>query len=83
MFYKKMYSIVRNVIGQREMSAQEAALDAFGLPLIMFSRKMIYLQARRPEETLLHLKNNRDRDHSNPNDLFYDPPVIKYIKSKS
>jgi len=64
------------------MSAQEAALDAFGLPLIMFSRKVVYLQAREPEETLLRLKTNRSRDNSNPNDLFYDPPVLKYIKRK-
>lgn len=75
-----MYSIVRSVIGQREISAQEASIDAFGGPLIKFSRKIAYIQAREPEETQLRVKSKNRRDSSNPNDLFYDPAVMKYIK---
>ena len=88
-FYEEVNRAVRKMVAEREVTAQEAALDAFGLPLIEFSCQAIYVQVRKPGDTthLLRPKKdleNRRRVHGRLDwdNIVYDPPVNKYIKRK-
>ena len=50
-FYKEVYRVIRQMYAERELTAQEAALDALGLPLIEFSCQSVCIQVRKPEDT--------------------------------
>lgn len=78
-FCKKVYDVVKKFVSEREMSAQEAALDATSLPLIEFSRQFVAVQANTPYATRLLIKPERQRKDAK--DLFYSLPVTKYIHS--
>jgi len=88
-FYQDLNKIVRKLVGERELTAQEAALDALALPLVKYSCECLYVQARSPTDTFHMLRKKEDRrkrqrtDDSVANfeDLVYDPAVVKYIKS--
>lgn len=70
---------MKKFVSEREMSAQEAALDATGLPLIEFSRSFVCVQANNPHETRLLVKPERRR--KDEKDFFYSLAVTKYIHS--
>jgi hypothetical protein len=81
-----MYEIIKKITGDREMTAQEAALDALGINLIHYSCSLKYIQAKRPEETE-HVMKPRKKREGNANKrklsaFLYDAPVTKYVKSK-
>lgn len=61
-------AVMRELIGEREITAQEAALDALGLPLIRYSAAVQYIQARPPEETILVRRRRGDHDNNDNND---------------
>lgn len=87
-FYKNIVRVMRSLVGQREITAQEAALDASGLPLVSFSCGSIYVQARTPTDSFHTVRRKKDRKRPRPNessklsDYVYDIPVTKYIHSK-
>ena len=75
--------------GEREVTAQEAALDALGLPLIEFSCDSVCLQVRKPADTVHFVrpreqleKKRRVQGKLEWGDITYDPPVTKYIRRK-
>ena len=82
--HKDIYDTVKRLVADREMTAQEAALDALGLPLIEFSASVQYIQANMPRDTYVIPRKRRNRrrnmnpDHQLRN-LVYDPPVTKYV----
>lgn len=75
-------------MGEREITAQEAALDANGLPLITFSCECLYKQARPPKDSFHTVRRKKDRKRPRPNqpskfsDYVYDIPVTKYVHRK-
>lgn len=76
-FCKRIYDVVKKFVSEREMSAQEAALDATSLPLIEFSRQFVPIQLNNTQEMRLMLKpESRMKDEK---DFFYSLPVTKYI----
>jgi hypothetical protein len=85
-YHNKMYEIVKRMTGEREITAQEATLDALGVPLISFSTGISYIQANRPEETTHVVKSKKKRQgvraRSKLSAFLYDAPVTKYVKSK-
>lgn len=94
-FYRYMLKAVRDFVAEREVTAQEAALDAHGLPLIRYSCDSIYVQARPPGETFHTVKRTSDRRKSRRldtsgeenvarklSDFVYDVAVTKYVKRK-
>ena len=81
--HRDVYNTVKRLVADREMTAQEAALDALGLPLISYSASMRYVQANSPDDTyVVPRKRKTRRRHPNPDlqmrSLIYDPPVTKY-----
>lgn len=79
-----IYETVKRFVADREMTAQEAALDALGLPLIQFSTTIQYLQVNSPEDTCVIPRKRKNRHkHANGDNqlrsLVYDPPVTKYV----
>jgi len=57
---REMRDLVKEFIGGREMTAQEAALDAFGLSTFKCSRSFVAVGARMPHETTLHIRKRKD-----------------------
>ena len=85
-YFQEMNRVIRKMVSEREVTAQEAALDAYGLPLIKYSCDVVHLQARTPEDTIHKLKPfvqwNKKRDEVGQvgwADVVYDPPVTKYL----
>ena len=85
-YFEEVYRAARKMYAEREVTAQEAALDALGLPLIEFSRQCEYIQVRKPNDTTHFLRKKADRDKRRREegkldfrDITYDPPVVKYI----
>jgi hypothetical protein len=80
-----MYDIIKRINGDREKTAQEAALDALGIPPIMYSCSTEYVQANRPEETQHILKPRKMRDKTVNNKklsaFLFDVHATKYVKS--
>ena len=88
-YFEEMYRAARKTYAEREVTAQEAALDALGLPLIEFSRQCEYIQVRKPNDTTHFLRKKTDRDKRRREegkldfrDITYDPPVVKYINRR-
>ena len=82
--HKDIYETVKRLVADREMTAQEAALDALGLPLIQFSTGLIFVQANCPEDTYVIPRKRRNRRQAHDGEqllrhLVYDPPVTKYV----
>jgi hypothetical protein len=94
-YYSKLSKCIRKVVAEREITAQEAALDALGLPLICYSCECNYIQALPPKDTYHIAKrashrtkksrtesaNNNSNVLSEVTDFVYDAPVDKYVKS--
>ena len=87
-YYEDIYRTIRKFIGEREYTAQEAALDAIRKALIEFSREQICVQARRPRDTIHTVRRGPDRakrkregEPTTFQDLVYDTHVLKYINS--
>ena len=85
-YFEEVYRAARKMYAEREVTAQEAALDALGLPLIEFSRQCEYIQVRKPNDTTHFLRKKADRDKRRREegkldfrDITYDPPVVKCI----
>ena len=86
-FYEEVNRVVRRAVGDREVTAQEAALDALKLPLIQFSCEAIYVQVRKPGDTMHMVRPKKDLDQRRSSQvtldwssIVYDPQVNKYIK---
>ena len=86
-YYQEMYKAVRQMYSEREVTAQEAALDALGLPLIEFSCQSMCVQLRKPEDTTHMLCPGKMIDDKRSKcaklgmeDVTYAPHVTKYIK---
>ena len=86
-YYQEVYRAVRQMYGEREVTAQEAALDALGLPLIEFSCQSMCVQVRKPDDTTHFLCQRKIIDEKRTKiaklqleDITYAPPVTKYIK---
>lgn len=84
-----MNRTIRMMVAEREMTVQEAALDALSLPLIEFSCQAVYVQVKRPSDTTHMLrphahwaKKKKEEGHVEWKDITYDAPVCKYIKRK-
>lgn len=82
--HKDIYDTVKRLVADREMTAQEAALDALGLPLIEFSACVQYIQANSPSDTYVVPRKRQYRRRVVNQDqqlrrLVYDPPVTKYV----
>ena len=83
--HRDIYDTVKRIVADREMTAQEAALDALQLPLIQFSTSIVYVQTNRPEDTYVLPRKRKDRakrrmiDEEQHRHLVYDPPVNKYV----
>ena len=82
--HKDIYDTVKRVVADREMTAQEAALDALQLPLIQFSTSVVYVQTNRPDDTHVLPRKKKDRAKRRRVDdlhrhLVHDPPVTKYV----
>ena len=82
--HKDIYETVKRLVADREMTAQEAALDALGLPLIEFSASVQYIQANTPADTFVIPRKRKNRRRTvNPEQqlrsLVYDPKVTKYV----
>jgi len=76
---------LKSMVGQREMSAQEAALDAFRLPLISYSRHFEKVFLYRPEEIpKLKMKPRCAREELLPDakgwDIWMKTHIVKYIE---
>lgn len=81
LFCKEIYEVVKKFVSEREMSAQEAALDATSLPLIEFSRQFVPVQVNNPQEMKMMVKpESRRKDDK---DFFYSLPITKYIHRMS
>ena len=65
-YYQEVYRAVRQMYGEREVTAQEAALDALGLPLIEFSCQSMCVQVRKPEDTTHFLCQRKISTRSGP-----------------
>lgn len=85
-YFEEVYRAARKMYAEREVTAQEAALDALGLPLIEFSRQCQYIQVRRPADTVHFLRRKEEiakrrceQGRLEFRDIAYDPPVVKYI----
>ena len=88
-FYECINRTIRRFVGDREITAQEAALDAVGLPLISYSCECIYVQARRPEDTVHIVKRKEHRlkiartsADVQFEDMVYQTQVGKYMTRK-
>jgi len=86
-FYKEILKVVKKIVGEREITLQEATLDAQGLPLITYSCDARYIQAKPPNDTVLTAMRAKDRAKrqrtEGPDKLWsyvYDPSVVKYVK---
>jgi hypothetical protein len=86
-YYQEMYRAVRQIYSEREVTAQEAALDALGLPLIEFSCQSMCVQVRKPADTTHMLCPGKMVDRKRTKcgklsmeDVTYAPHVTKYIQ---
>lgn len=85
--YTQLLRVMREVVGDREVTAQEGALDGEGLPLAEYSRQCLYIQARPPSETMLTAKRTKDRKSTGGggamklSEYLYEPSVTRYINS--
>ena len=89
-YYEDIYRTIRRFVGEREYTAQEAALDAVRLSLIEYSREQICVQARKPRDTIHTVRRGPDRqkrrragEETTFQDLVYETHVYKYINSTS
>ena len=85
--HQDIYATVKLFVGDREMTGQEAALDALGLSLIEFSAGVEYIQANCPGDTYVIARKRKHRRTTANTDqqlrrLTYDPPVTKYALRK-
>jgi len=84
------------VVGNREITAQESAFDGFGYPLIEYSCGAEYYQIRPPHETTWNMMNRteiekRARNNNSTTrsttrelkDIAYAPAVVKYVNRKN
>ena len=85
-YYEDIYKTIRKFVGEREITAQEAALDAVSESIIKYSCALIYVQARRPRDTVHTVRRAKDRakrqcrgDALTFEDMVYDSHVQKYI----
>ena len=82
--HRDIYEVVKRLVADREMTAQEAALDALGLPLIQYSCSIHYVRAAPPDDTYVKPRRKGDRmkrrrTDNDPRQYLYDPPVTKYV----
>lgn len=91
-FYRDFLRVMSSIVGSREITAQECALDAYGLPLITYSCDAQYFQIKSPQETVWTIRRQKEiekRARFNNSssrtleDIAYEPPVVKYVKSTS
>lgn len=85
--HQDIYTAVKQFVGDREMTGQEAALEALGLPLIEYSSRVDFVQANRPEDTYIIARKKKHRPTMAAADqqlrrLTYDPHVTKYVLRK-
>lgn len=85
-YYEDIYKTIRKFNGEREITLQEAALDATGESLVEYSCVHMHVQARRPRDTVHRMRRaeHRPKRHCPGvpltfEDMVYDSHVQKYI----
>lgn len=85
-YYEDIYKTIRKFNGEREITLQEAALDATGESLVEYSCVHMHVQARRPRDTVHRMRRaeHRPKRHCPDvplafEDMVYDSHVQKYI----
>jgi hypothetical protein len=83
--FRIIFSTLNKLIGSREVSAQEAILDAIGHPLIMYSREFVNIAVVERDDVRLHFKPAKVRENlpadASGYDIFYHTNVYKYVFS--
>jgi hypothetical protein len=80
--FKEIYDVVKKLVGQREMSAQEAAFEGYNYRLITYSSNSVFVHAMSPQKTMLKVKKIRHGNNGRDNVVeFYDPQVTRYVNS--
>jgi len=78
-----VHRTLMRMIATREMSAQEATLDALNMPLIEYSRCFISIIAIPPDRVRLQLKpswmRRNLRSDASGYEIFYRTKIYKYI----
>ena len=84
--FKEINDVVRKFVAEREITVQEAALDATRRPLVRYSRQCLRVCACRPSETMHIVKDSATRAQLRRSagalsfeQMVYDPWVKKYV----